>query len=116
MIAGTPRASFGLALLPPYPDVTPDAGRIVRDGRLITGGGVTAGIDVALAVTAEVAGLEYAQTVQLAIEYAPAPPFQSGHPDTAPPAVLARMRARLDAMGEAREVAVRRAAAALAAG
>jgi transcriptional regulator GlxA family with amidase domain len=103
-------------LLALYPDVTPDAGRIVRDGRLITGGGVTAGIDVALAVTAEVAGLEYAQTVQLAIEYAPAPPFQSGHPDTAPPAVLARMRARLDAMGEAREVAVRRAAAALAAG
>jgi transcriptional regulator GlxA family with amidase domain len=55
--------------------VVPDAARVVRDGNVFTGGGVTAGIDLALEVMAEVAGRDYAETVQLAIEYAPAPPF-----------------------------------------
>ena len=55
-------------LLAAYPEVTPDAARIVHDGRVWSGGGVTAGIDVALAVLADVAGAEYAQSVQLAID------------------------------------------------
>ena len=56
----------------------PDSARVVRDGNVITGGGVTAGIDFALRVVAEVAGDDYAQSVQLSIEYAPDPPFGSG--------------------------------------
>jgi acyl-coenzyme A thioesterase PaaI-like protein len=52
--------------------VTPDPARVVHDGNVFTGGGVTAGIDMALTVIAEIAGPDFAQTVQLAIEYAPA--------------------------------------------
>src|ERR1700688_3361262 len=48
--------------------VTPDPARIVRDGNIVTGGGVTAGIDMALAVMAQIAGVDYAETVQLALE------------------------------------------------
>jgi len=58
--------------------------RVVRDGNRITGGGVTAGIDFGLAVAAELFGPTTAQRIQLAIEYAPAPPFDSGSPDAAP--------------------------------
>jgi transcriptional regulator GlxA family with amidase domain len=68
----------------------PDPGRVVRDGNIITGGGVTAGIDFALTVLAEIAGEETAQLVQLALEYAPAPPFNSGRPEFAPPNVRTR--------------------------
>lgn len=74
-------------LLPLFGAV-PDAGRVVRDGNLITGGGVTAGIDFALAVIAEIAGVERAESIQLALEYAPSPPFTAGRPETASPAVL----------------------------
>jgi cyclohexyl-isocyanide hydratase len=52
----------------------PTKGRVVRDGNVITGGGVTAGIDFAFAVAAEVAGADVARAIQLAIEYDPAPP------------------------------------------
>lgn len=100
-------------LLAAYPEVTPDAARIVRDGRVWSGGGVTAGIDVALAALAEIAGAEFAQSVQLAIEYAPAPPFDAGRPENAPPEVLQRMQQRLQAMGADRAAAVQRAAALL---
>jgi cyclohexyl-isocyanide hydratase len=62
--------------------------RYVRDGRLMTGGGVTAGIDFGLALVAELAGDATAEAIQLNLEYAPAPPFHAGEPDTAPPAVL----------------------------
>jgi cyclohexyl-isocyanide hydratase len=65
--------------------------RVVRDGNVFTGGGVTAGIDFALAVAAEVAGAETAQRIQLSIEYDPAPPFKAGSPDSAPPAVRDRL-------------------------
>jgi putative intracellular protease/amidase len=68
----------------------PVAERVVRDGNLITGGGVTAGIDFALTVMAEIAGAEAAQLVQLGLEYAPAPPFDAGTPGTAPPEILRR--------------------------
>ena len=94
--------------------VTPDPARVVRDGNVITGGGVTAGIDMALTVTAEIAGIDYAQTVQLAIEYAPAPPFDSGSPERARPESVAAARKRLDAIRGDRDAAVFRAAASLA--
>ena len=74
----------------------PDAGRVVRDGNIITGGGVTAGIDFALTVAAELAGDDIAQAIQLGIEYAPAPPFNAGRPETAPAAVLAMVQQRMD--------------------
>ena len=68
--------------------------RVVRDGNLLTGGGVTAGIDFALTVVAELVGVEAAQAIQLQIEYAPAPPFDAGSPDTAPSIVVASARER----------------------
>jgi transcriptional regulator GlxA family with amidase domain len=70
-----------------------EAARVVRDGNCFTGGGVTAGIDFALAVVAQIAGTEVAQGIQLMIEYAPAPPFEAGSPETAPAAVLESTRA-----------------------
>jgi len=73
----------------------PDPGRVVRDGDIITGGGVTAGMDFALVVAAELAGARFAQALQLALEYAPAPPFDSGRPETAPPEVLGDVQARM---------------------
>jgi cyclohexyl-isocyanide hydratase len=94
--------------------VTPDPARVVRDGNVITGGGVTAGIDMALTVMAEIAGVDYAQTVQLAIEYAPAPPFDSGSPEQARPEIVAAARKRLDAIRVDRDAVVLRAAASLA--
>ena len=94
-------------------DVTPDPARIVRDGNVITGGGVTAGIDMALAVMGEIAGVDYAETVQLALEYAPEPPFDSGRPERARPQILAAALQRLDAIRGERSMAVGRAAASL---
>jgi transcriptional regulator GlxA family with amidase domain len=93
--------------------VTPDAGRIVRDGNVITGGGVTAGIDMALSVMAEIAGVDYAQVVQLALEYAPEPPFDCGRPERARPEIVAAALKRLDAIRIERSAVVRRAAESL---
>ena len=70
----------------------PTAGRVVRDGKLITAGGVTAGIDFALTAIAELLGREAAEMCQLQLEYAPAPPFDAGSPDTAPAAVTSKLR------------------------
>ena len=92
---------------------TPDAARVVRDGNVFTGGGVTAGIDFALTVVAEVAGDEFAQSIQLGIEYAPAPPFNSGRPDLAPAHILAKKQQRYERIRSARDAAVKRAAARL---
>jgi transcriptional regulator GlxA family with amidase domain len=92
----------------------PDPARVVREGNIITGGGVTAGIDMALTVLAEIAGADFAQAVQLAIEYAPMPPFDSGRPERARPEILAVARKRAEAVRAARDAAVQRAAAALA--
>jgi cyclohexyl-isocyanide hydratase len=99
-------------LLPVFGAIADD-GRIVRDGNILSGGGVTAGIDFVLALIAELRGQRVAEMVQLGLEYAPQPPFNSGRPDTAPPEVLeagnarsapsrARRRARLDAWTAAR--------------
>ncbi|MFC7475736.1 DJ-1/PfpI family protein [Dankookia sp. GCM10030260] len=93
----------------------PVQARVVRDGHLVTGGGVTAGIDFALTIVAEIAGPELAQAIQLQIEYAPAPPFQAGDPATAPAAVLAAAQARGAGMRAEREALVARVAARLAA-
>lgn len=60
-----------------------EKGRVVKDRNRITGGGVTAGIDFALTVVAELAGERAAKMIQLSIEYNPAPPFSCGHPDVA---------------------------------
>jgi cyclohexyl-isocyanide hydratase len=91
----------------------PDSGRVVRDGNVFTGGGVTAGIDFALTVLTEVAGDEFAQSIQLGIEYAPAPPFNSGRPELAPAHILANTQQRYERVRSARDAAVKRAAARL---
>lgn len=57
--------------------------RVVEDGATITAGGVTSGIDFALTLVAREAGEEWARSVQLALEYDPHPPFDSGHPSVA---------------------------------
>jgi len=72
----------------------PDTARVVRDGNFISGGGVTAGIDFALTLAAELTDERTAQAVQLALEYAPSPPFEAGRPDIAPPDVLAQVQER----------------------
>ena len=71
-----------------------DEGRVVRDGNILSGGGVTAGIDFVLALIAELRGPRVAEMVQLGLEYAPQPPFDSGRPDTAPAEVLEAVNAR----------------------
>jgi len=93
--------------------VTPDPARVARDGPVITGGGVTAGIDFALTIAAELAGDAFAQALQLNLEYAPAPPFQSGRPETAPPEVLAEVMKRMDAILPQRLAQAKAAAARL---
>ena len=92
----------------------PTSGRVVRDGNLFTGGGVTAGIDFALTMVAEIAGPQAAQMIQLQIEYAPAPPFDAGSPETAPPDVLAAARQRGATMRTEREALVGRIGHAIA--
>lgn len=71
----------------------PVAERVVFDGNRVTGGGVTAGIDFALALVAAIRGEDHARFVQLALEYDPAPPFDSGSPERASPETVARYRA-----------------------
>lgn len=88
--------------------------RVVRDGNIITGGGVTAGIDFALVLLAELAGPEYAQQIQLGLEYAPDPPFNSGRPELASPEVLAKTRALMASIADARFQAAAEAASRMA--
>jgi cyclohexyl-isocyanide hydratase len=79
-----------------YTDLLPRVGatfeksRVVWDGNVVTAGGVTSGIDFALQITAALAGDDVAQSIQLSIEYDPAPPFSAGHPDRAPAAIRQR--------------------------
>ena len=91
----------------------PVAERVVVDGNIVTGGGVTAGIDFALTVAADLLGAEAAEQIQLGIEYNPAPPFDAGSPDRAAPAVVAAARAAAAMRQTEREVEVERAAARL---
>jgi cyclohexyl-isocyanide hydratase len=69
-----------------------EAARVVHDGKLITAGGVTSGIDFGLQVIAAIAGNDAAQTIQLGLEYNPAPPFIGGHPDLAPDHIVQKLR------------------------
>jgi cyclohexyl-isocyanide hydratase len=75
---------WAFADLLPLVGATHEKARVVKDGNVITAGGVTSGIDFGLSVVAELAGETVARTIQLGIEYDPAPPFDSGHPDRAP--------------------------------
>ncbi len=71
----------------------PVKARVVRDGGLVTGGGVTAGIDFALTLVDALAGRDVAEAIQLNFEYAPEPPFAAGSPETVRPEIVARVRA-----------------------
>lgn len=91
----------------------PVAERVVVDGNLITGGGVTAGIDFALTVAGEWFGTATARRIQLGIEYDPRPPFDSGAPERADASLVAMVRDAAAARQGEREAAVARAAARL---
>jgi cyclohexyl-isocyanide hydratase len=80
-------------LLPLVGAVHEDA-RIVFDGNLVTAGGVTSGIDFALAIIARLHGESMARSVQLSLEYDPAPPFAGGTPTTSPADIVQTMRSR----------------------
>jgi cyclohexyl-isocyanide hydratase len=80
----------------PLVGATHEKARVVKDDNIITGGGVTAGIDLGLSVIAEIAGETTARRVQLGMEYDPAPPFDSGNPDKAPTLKSELLSARYD--------------------
>ena len=92
---------------------TPVAERVVIDGNVITGGGVTAGIDFALTVAAEAFGPELAQSIQLDIEYDPHPPFDAGSPERVDAALVEKTRAAASKRQSERQAAVEQAAARL---
>ena len=89
-------------------DPVPD--RVVVDGKFITGGGVTAGIDFALRIVAELKGQEVAEAIQLMIEYDPQPPYDGGSPDRAAPELTERVRQNGAQFQREREFAVTQAA------
>lgn len=82
-------------LLPEFGAIS-DEGRVVRDGNIFTGGGVTAGIDFAFTMLAEITGEAYAKALTLGLEYAPAPPFPGGRPELADGETLARVAGTMD--------------------
>ena len=100
------------ALLP-YFGATPVNARVVVDGTYVFAAGVTAGIDGALRLAAELRGDAVAQGIQLYMAYAPEPPFDAGTPETAPPEILAQARASVREMTARREATARRVAARL---
>lgn len=81
--------------------------RVVFDRNRVTGGGVTAGIDFALALTATIRGEEHAKAVQLGLEYDPHPPFGSGTPQTAEAEIVDRVRERTRAIAPDRGARIR---------
>jgi len=108
--ATTHWASFHLL---PYFGAIPVNERVVVDGNWVFAAGVTAGIDGALRLAAELRGEEAAQTIQLDMAYAPEPPFNSGTPETAPPQILERARQSVASITAKREETARRIAAKL---
>ena len=86
----------------PFFGATPVNERVVVDGNIVFAAGVTAGIDGALRVAANLRGDEVAQGIQLYMAYAPEPPFNSGTPETAPRAVLEKARASVRAISDQR--------------
>ena len=97
----------------PFFGAIPVNERVVIDGAWVFAAGVTAGIDGALRLAAELRGEETAQAIQLNMVYAPEPPFHSGTPETAPPAILQQERQSLRAITARREETARRVAAKL---
>ncbi len=94
-------------LLPLF-GATHEAARVVRDGNLVTAGGVTSGIDFALELIAMAKGEDVARTIQLALEYDPAPPFDGGHPSRSPAAMVDDLKRRVyDKAGADMEAAIR---------
>lgn len=91
----------------------PVAERVVVDGNLITGGGVTAGIDFALTVAGELFGADTAQRIQLGIEYDPQPPYTAGAPQRADASLVTSVRESAAGRQREREAAVAQAAARL---
>ncbi|TVR96872.1 MAG: DJ-1/PfpI family protein [Rhodospirillales bacterium] len=91
----------------------PVAERVVVDGNIITGGGVTAGIDFGLRLAALIAGDDVAKAIQLYIEYQPEPPFDAGTPERAGPAIIEQVRAAAAGRQQRREARVAAAAAKL---
>ncbi|MDQ0248740.1 cyclohexyl-isocyanide hydratase [Sphingomonas kyeonggiensis] len=85
----------------------PVAERVVFDRNRATGGGVTAGIDFALALTATIRGEDHARFVQLSLEYDPAPPFDSGSPERADAETVARYRAMVEKFAPGRAAKVK---------
>ena len=72
-----------------------EKGRVVKDGNVITAGGVTSGVDFPLTILAEAADQKLPEAVQLSLEYVPNPPFKSGHPDIADPKLIAALHERV---------------------
>ncbi len=93
-----------------YFGATPMANRIVVDRNRVTGGGVTAGIDLALYVASLVTNEPTARAIQLSLEYNPEPPFNSGSPESAGPEAVAAVRQRAAGMLSERLAATKRAA------
>jgi cyclohexyl-isocyanide hydratase len=87
--------------------------RVVIDGTWVFAAGVTAGIDGALQLAAELRGDDAARAIQLHMAYAPEPPFDSGTPETAPPAILKQARASVATITAQREATAQRVAARL---
>ena len=92
---------------------TPTHTRVCVDRNRVTGGGVTAGIDFALTLVSLLVDQRTAQAIQLRLEYNPAPPFNSGSPETAPPEILALMKERIAPAQARRSEMIGRAAARL---
>jgi cyclohexyl-isocyanide hydratase len=88
--------------------------RVCIDRNRVTGGGVTAGIDFALTLVSLLVDRRTAEAIQLRLEYNPAPPFNSGSPETAPPEILALMKERIAPAQARRSEMIGRAAARLA--
>jgi cyclohexyl-isocyanide hydratase len=82
--------------------------RVVIDGNLVSAAGVTAGIDGALTIASLLRGREIAQQIQLDIQYAPEPPFNSGTPETAPSSVFAAVSDRYKPLTQARRITAER--------
>lgn len=108
--ATTHWASFHLL---PFFGAIPVNERVVADGSWVFAAGVTAGIDGALRLAAELRGVEAAQAIQLHMVYAPEPPFDSGTPETAPAAVLDQAKEATASITARREQTARRVAARL---
>ena len=95
---------------------TPTRTRVCIDRNRVTGGGVTAGIDFALTLVSILVDRKTAEAIQLRLEYNPAPPFNSGSPDTAPPEILALIKEKIAPAQARRTEAIHRAATRLGSG